>query len=258
MTTPRVRSIAVRLITVMTLAGCATLSAQTNSPPTKSPPARPAPVRTAPVRDSLPSPEALRVLERIPEPLSRAQQVPPSGRRSVPAPESAFDTLRVADPADPADTSGVPVPEPTQSLVVPSSSTLVMPDTLAPTGPPAVAAPPVTSAPPAGGACWRVQVAAPEQREMAESRREAAQSLLLVPMTVETERGLHKVRTRDCLTREAADAIKRRATDSGFEGVFLVNTGVGAPAAAKLAPVKPAPAKRVAKKKSAPVRRRKR
>ena len=253
MTTPRVRSIAIRLIAVMLLAGCATLSAQTNSPPVKSPPARPAPVRSAPVPDSLPSPEAVRVLGRIPEPLSPAQQVPPPARRSVPAPESASDTLKVAEPADPADTSGVPVPAPTQALVVPSSATLVMPDTLAPTGPPAVAALPNSSAPPAGGACWRVQVAAPEQRAMADSRRQAAQSLLLVPMTVETEGRLHKVRTRDCLTREAADAIKRRATDSGFEGVFLVNTAAGAPATAKLAPAKP-----VAKKKSIPVRRRKR
>jgi hypothetical protein len=54
----------------------------------------------------------------------------------------------------------------------------------------------------------------------------AAQSLLLVPMVIEREKGLWKVRTRDCQSREAADALRRRAIESGFEGAFIVK---GAP-----------------------------
>jgi hypothetical protein len=79
-----------------------------------------------------------------------------------------------------------------------------------------------------------VQVAAPATREEAESRLEAAQSLLVVQMTIVPEKGLFKVRTSDCMTREAADSLKRRALDSGFDGSFLVDTAAAAkPAAPK-------------------------
>lgn len=248
MTTARVRSLAWRLSAVLLLTSCAALQAQTPANPP-----RPAPVRTAPVRDSLPSAAAQKVLDRIPEPIPASQQVPPPAGVRASAPAESADSLRTptTDAADDSSNAGVPVPALTQPLVQPSSPGLVMPDTLPPSGPPAVAESPARPATPVtDGACWRVQVAAPEQRDMAESRRDAAQSLLLVPMTIETEAGLHKVRTRDCLTREAADAIKRRATDSGFVGVFLVNTGAGA-----VAPVKHTPVKR---KPAATTRRRKR
>jgi hypothetical protein len=79
-----------------------------------------------------------------------------------------------------------------------------------------------------------VQVAAPATREEAESRLEAAQSLLVVQMTIVPEKGLFKVRTSDCMTREAADSVKHRALDSGFDGSFLVDTAAAAkPAAPK-------------------------
>ena len=55
---------------------------------------------------------------------------------------------------------------------------------------------------PAAGECWRLQVSAPEEKAKAESRRGAAESLLLVSMVIEFEKGLYKVRTHDCLTRE--------------------------------------------------------
>ncbi len=246
MTTPRV----IVCSLVLLLASRIPAQAQGNPPAPK-----PAPVRTAPVRDSLPSPEALRVLDRIPEPLPASQQVPPPAGVRASAPVEAADSLRVEDTTD-SSAAGVPVPAPTQPLAQPSSPGLVMPDTL----PPPVAAPPVTTAPAThaapgtNGECWRVQVAAPEQRDMAESRREAAQSLLLVPMTIETEGALHKVRTRDCLTREAADAIKRRAVDSGFVGVFLVNTA--ARPAAPAHHVAPAPHHAPAKRAARPAPRR--
>ncbi|MEY4374216.1 MAG: hypothetical protein RL760_382, partial [Candidatus Eisenbacteria bacterium] len=97
-------------------------------------------------------------------------------------------------------------------------------------------------APTSAAGSWCVQVAAPEERAKAESRRDAAQSLLLLPFVIETELGLHKVRTRDGWTREAAEAIKQRALGCGFEGVFLVDrAAVGAPTTPASKPaVKPA------------------
>ena len=124
------------------------------------------------------------------------------------------------------------MPAPTQPVVVPVSSTLVMPDTL----PAATASTtPTLDAPTVASGTWCVQVAAPEDMAKAESRRDAAQSLLLLPFVIETEKGLHKVRTRESWTREAADAIRQRAIGSGFDGVFLVDRAA--------APAKPAPAK---------------
>lgn len=240
MTTPRIGRIALTLTALFLLAGSPQVHAQMG-----------AAQRAAPVRDSLPSEAAKRVLDRIPEPIPASQQVPRPAGVSAPAPSEAADSLRTGEAPDSA-LGAVPVPAVTQPLVVPSSPGLVMPDTLpsAPVRtPPAAAVVTPPPAAPADGSCWRVQIAAPEQREMAESRREAGQSLLLVPMTIETEGKLHKVRTSGCLTREAADAIRRRAADSGFVGVFVVNTGAGA-----VAPAKPAA---VRKKAATPARRRK-
>jgi hypothetical protein len=69
-----------------------------------------------------------------------------------------------------------------------------------------------------------LQVAAPAERDKASSRHDAAQSLLLVPMVIERESGLYKVRSRDCMTRAAADALRRRAIDSGFAGSFVIRS----------------------------------
>ena len=69
------------------------------------------------------------------------------------------------------------------------------------------------------------------EKEKADGRREAAQSLLMAPFTIVPEKGYLKVRTRDCMTREAADALKKRAIESGFDGAFLVDTNAAPPAA---------------------------
>lgn len=241
-------------ILLSTLVGAVGAMAQTASgarAPRPSPPRR-----DAPVSDSLPSPAALRVLEGIPEPLTPARRVPPppstarSGTVAVPrstpvrAPEAAYDTLRTGSELD---TAAVPIPAPTQPLGNGLGGTLIMPDTLPP--PPPAALPiadpvkpvftPPSPAPGPGEPCWRLQVAAPAEKPKAESRRDAAQSLLTVPFTIEFEKGLYKVRTRDCMKRDAVDALKHRAADSGFDGVFVVDTHA--------APVKkPAPARKPA------------
>ena len=272
MRSARMQHLALSATVVLMLAGCAPVPAQTASPASPPPangapaviarePARRESAPSAAAVDSAPSPEALRVLAAIPEPLATAQQVPPppstplsstpaTPRRTpvVPAPEAAFDTLRAGTPpvstpaaaedslrASEADTVAVPVPSPTQPLGATPGGTLTMPDTLPPAAPsqaqepmkPAV--PPGSSAPRPNEPCWRLQVAAPAEKPKAESRRDAAQSLLLVPFSITFEKGLYKVRTRDCMTRTAADALKRRATDSGFEGVFVVDTHASAP-----------------------------
>ena len=56
----------------------------------------------------------------------------------------------------------------------------------------------------------------------AELKRQAAESVLLVPFAIDHEKQRYKVRNRDCLTREAADRLRRRAIQSGFDGTFPV------------------------------------
>lgn len=225
-----------RLALLMLVVAMPCLAAQNGTPSAS-------PARAAPVADSLPSNVALQVLGRIPEPLTAEQQTaaparradtpaPVAGRNAVatergvngsplaaavipPAPAPSSDSARTSDPA-----ADVPVPAPTPPVVAPASPALVMPDTLPP---PPVNASPTLDSPTSAAGTWCVQVAAPEERAKAESRRDAAQSLLLLPFVIETERGLHKVRTRDGWTREAAEAIKQRALGSGFEGVFLID-----------------------------------
>jgi len=215
------------------------------------------PAASATRSDSLPSPDAERVLATIPEPLSPSRQVPPDSTkpRPVAAPEAAYDTLRVQSESGAAGSVPVPAPTPVAAAPVvtfapPESTSRAAPGAPAPTSAapttttpePAAPATPSSAAPvaaagtsaPASGPCWRVQVAAPATRAEAESRLEAAQSLLVVPMTIVPEKGLYKVRTSDCMTREVADSVKRRAVDSGFDGSFLVDTAAAAkPAAPK-------------------------
>jgi len=71
-----------------------------------------------------------------------------------------------------------------------------------------------------GDSCWRVQVAAPPERDRAERMVEAARSQLLLPFVIEQEGGLFKVRMRDCLPAAAANDLRRRAVESGFAGAF--------------------------------------
>ena len=154
------------------------------------------------------------------------------------------------------------MPSPTLPLGNDSAGTLHMPDTLTAPPPttPATTPPPMTvepakpSAPasdkPPAGECWRLQVAAPLEKAKAESRRAAAQSLLLVPMVIEFEKDLYKVRTHDCMTNAAAESLKKRAEDSGFDGSFVLNAAAATPAARPKPKPHAAPAKHsVAKKK---------
>src|SRR5262249_17849156 len=92
------------------------------------------------------------------------------------------------------------------------------------TPPPALTQPPPSTParPAAPDTCWVLQVAAPPERARAEQMRAAAESQLLIPMTIEHEAKRYKVRTRDCMSREAADRLRGRAVSSGFSGAFRV------------------------------------
>ena len=220
---------------LLALAGCANVPPYTPPAPRESA-AKPAPREALTARptpapaaqavaaapDSAPSRDAQDVLATIPEPLAPGERVPPPATTSVPAPE---DSAAEAD----ADTGAadVPVPAPTPVL-----GERPLPEVVAPTD---TTAPPATSAPPAlvnpasspgpGAAvapdtCWRVQIAAPAEREKAERYLEAGRSQLLVPLQIEHEQGLYKVRTRDCMSGSVADGLRRRALDAGFSGAF--------------------------------------
>jgi len=54
----------------------------------------------------------------------------------------------------------------------------------------------------------------------------------MVPFTIVPEKGYLKVRTSDCMDRDAADALKKRAVDSGFGDAFLLDTNAASPAPA--------------------------
>jgi len=248
--------------------------------------------------DSMPTPDAIRVLATIPEPIPASQFVPPpfvtrhapavasdtlraggmvsrpapgamfdslrtDTHRSALAPASSFDTLRAESEGIVTDSANVPVPAPTEplgqhggTLTMPESLSVAPPETTAATTPsqpeatttpatPLEATTVIPSQPLADGSCWRVQIAAPAELAEAESRRDAARSLLVARMVIEPANNLYKVRSEGCLTREAADALRKRAVDSGFEGAFVVNTGAQVPdqPAAHKATAKP-PAKK--------------
>jgi len=219
---------ALALGALLALAGCA--SVPPYAPPTSrgpapaprrapasnpaSAPAVPAP-RPVAAADSAPSRDALDVLATIPEPLAPGERVPP--------PEVA--PFSVA--ADDAGSAEVPVP-----ALTPVLGERPLPEVVAPTdttSPPASPAPralvdpspaPRSGAPAAADTCWRVQIAASAERAKAERYLEAGRSQLLAPLQIENERGLFKVRTRDCLSGPAADGLRRRALDAGFDGAF--------------------------------------
>jgi hypothetical protein len=146
------------------------------------------------VVDSTPSADALAVLRSIPEPLGG---------------EAA------------ADSTHVPVPAPTRPLGDRPGARPIpaLPESLtAPAAPPPAARSPEAAVP--ADSCWRVQVLAPPERDVAERLAEAARSQLIVPFVIESEGGLYKVRTRDCLPAAAASDLRRRAVESGFAGAF--------------------------------------
>jgi sporulation related protein len=195
------------------------------------PPAAPAAI------DSTPSREALAVLNSIPEPLGRPSDRP-SAAGAVPADRAPMgapvDTARArpdstaATPTDsaasvPTDSAGVPVPEPTRPLGdrPGTLSSAALPESLAaPAATPPASATPPPAAQVSPDSCWRLQVAAPPERERADRLADAARSQLAIAMVVEHEGGLYKVRTKECLTAVAADDLKRRAVATGFDGAF--------------------------------------
>jgi hypothetical protein len=223
----RVAAAALALGALLALAGCASVPpyaapasrapvprATPASSPASAPAARgpqPAPATA----DSAPSRDALDVLATIPEPLAPGERVAPP------------DVAPVVAAADDSGSAEVPVPAPTPVLgerplpeVVASADTAAAPVTPAAR---ALAEPP--PAPGAGVAavtdtCWRVQIAASAERAKSERYLEAGRSQLLAPLQIESEKGLFKVRSRDCLSGSAADGLRRRALDAGFDGAF--------------------------------------
>lgn len=157
--------------------------------------------QTPAVVDSTPSEDAVAVLRTIPEPLGGEAR----------------------DEGASPDTAGVPVPAPTQPLGDRPGARPIqaLPESLvAPPARPPAAVAPAGPAPVSADSCWRIQVMAPPERERAERLLEAASSQLRVPFVIEREGGLHKVRTRDCLTAVAANDLRRRAAEVGFPGAF--------------------------------------
>ncbi len=206
------RAMLLALAALSLSAGCATVPVPAPTAGAKPPPRATsgAPAAAAPraaLPDTVPSAEAREVLASIPEPLEPGERVPPPASRPAPPADSA---------GPPADTAGqqIPVPTPTPTLGERPLPSMAPPDTVRP----AIAARPPAAA--AGGTCWRVQLAAPAEKSKADGYRAAAESQLLLPVTVECGGGLWKVRTRDCMDGAAADALRRRAAEAGFGGAF--------------------------------------
>lgn len=220
----RSASVTLTLIAALVLSGCAAQVAPVRPMPA---PATPAPAsvhrasvpRTASARaaiDSLPTSEALAVLASLPEPQGVSDVPAPQAPQAPPAPESpaASDTA-VAVPV-PVPTSALgqtPPPMPSPTPAAPPASAAVHAPVHAPVQAPVHAA---------ADTCWRVQIAAPLEREKGDAMREMAESQLVTPMVVDQADGRYKVRSRDCLARAAAVALRERALASGFKGVFLV------------------------------------
>jgi hypothetical protein len=177
---------------------------------------------TASAPDTVPSAAAQAVLATIPEPLKPEERVAPP----LPAPAAAEPAATIEPDTARAE---IPVPVPVPVLGEQAVPRAVQPADTTPSAPspafPAPGPPPAVAgrgAPVSPDTCWRVQIAAPADRAKAQRYLQAGQSQLLVPLVVQSERGLYKVRTRDCLDRQAADALRRRALDAGFAGVFRI------------------------------------
>ncbi len=250
------------LLALTALGGCATVPpppfAPVDTPPdtvrsepsTLMPTGRriPTPVPTAVVprsyapADSLPSAEALALLDSIPEPLAPGERIRPRRRPAIAAivDSSAISREPAAAPADSSSEQGhadAPVPSPTQPLgdrpgalqrMLAADSAATADSSARARGSSGASARPRggASSAPAGSApdtCFRVQVGAPAEVARANQLRDAAASQLLVPMVIEKESGLFKVRTRDCYTRESADRLRARAVGAGFKGVFRIS-----------------------------------
>lgn len=232
---------ALAAVVVLALASCAPLPPApggVKAPPSSTSSGKPAPVRTPPAKpisvvpaDSMPTPEALAVLNTIPEPLRPGERVASESRASAGASNaaSAEDSTAVSAPA-----GDVPVPEPTQVMgdrrtVAVDTSRVTPGSGSAPSTPPSASPPPQQSpgsrslaAPP--DTCWRVQMLAPLDAATAEQARATAASVLMVPLVIEQEHGRYKVRTQECMSHTAADLLRRRAIESGFTQAFRISS----------------------------------
>jgi hypothetical protein len=226
---PRLRHATLALL-AFGLGGCASL-APTLTPPASAPAPTPVPAAaTAPgapaalpadtarvtradttaringfvPADSLPSPEAQRVLGTLPEPVPAAERAP-----------------------GPADSTAIPTPSPTQPLGdKPGSLELMLtPDSTLTLPPPpraSAADSARTHASSGSGPCYKLQVGAPSESAKAAQLRLAATSQLELEFDILKIRGLYKVRSRDCLSRGSVDRLRERALAAGFHGVFAV------------------------------------
>jgi len=212
---------------LLVVAACAPMAPKappTTQPGAPIPGAAQRPPATTPTRaavDSTPSADALAVLGTIPEPLAASERVPPP---DVPIPAGTAAAAGAGAAVESGAGAAVPVPgtvpvlgERTNPALDPTSADSTVADSAAAHHP---APAPAPATPTHSGPCWRVQVAAPADRDESEALRKAAESILLVPMVIETESKLHKVRTRDCYARDAADRLRERAVQSGFDGAF--------------------------------------
>jgi hypothetical protein len=196
--------------------------------------------------DSGPSEDARRVLASLPEPIPEGERIPPPEAPGASAMAAAPDSSGGVVPD--SARGQIPVPAPTVPLgerggAIPDSA--LRPS--APAAPPAAMTPGGPAAATAtSDTCWRLQIVAPAAKARAESFRDAAASQLLVPFVVEHERTLYKVRSKDCMPRASAEALKDRAKSSGFSGAFLMVVVPGD--AARATPARrPTPTKRPAK-----------
>ncbi len=241
------------VLLVLAAAGCAPIPAMVLRPGTRVPRAdstrvtpgtRPSTRPGAPaiaVVDSAPSSAALGVLASIPEPIAPEERVPapeiapppldapvtddPPGDSAAPVPADTTDEIPVPaptpklgdivnpglDPARDTTTAGIDSVGATPELPKPAVQ-------VTPPAAPARVPPPTATTPPPG--CWRVQILAPKEKAEANRKRSAAESILLVPMVIERDGGLYKIRTRECFTRATADIVRGRAVASGFAGAF--------------------------------------
>lgn len=205
------------------------------------------------VVDTHPSANAQKVLQTIPEPLGSNDRVAPPavprvGAASLAAPVDSTQGEAVSDSSGTddiieaeTDSSSVPLPEPREVLGDFSLPQLI-PDSLfapasnagavVPTGGyGGIGAAPSSAAAVHPDSCWGVQLAAPAEAGRAEALRSVAQSVLMIPMTIDVSGGRHRVRTRDCLNAESSEKLRRRAIDSGFADAFRTGGGITTPAA---------------------------
>ena len=248
----------IALVLLATLEGCASLMPVQPAPsgtasagaPTGAAGGTGAGVTTRAPIDTLPSSEAQRVLDSIPEPIPAAERVPPPAVAA--AAGAAAGAVAAGDSAADSLSASVPVPEPTAPLgdkpgsaelaaaaggaAIASGDSLGSPGAssgAATGGASAGAAAQPVAGSGAGGAaaakpagpCYRLQIAAPKDRTQAESMKRAAESQLEVPFTITKSQSLYKVHTRDCLGEDAVQHLRARARASGFSGAFTTTEG---------------------------------